>query len=462
MELLQQFLHLLDELNPVFRQRRTATRARSLMLAALLCLGRRWITRIICTRGRDHQDWSADYKLFSRCQWQSAALFEPVIRHTLPYFGTGPILLAGDETRAQRGGRKVKRSRWMRDPMSPPFHVNFIKGIRFLQISALLPLYHTHPVGCRAVPVSFQPVDLPAKPGKNASKEELLAYHQACRKNNMCVQAVQQLGHVRDSYDAAGAADKLIVVGLDGGFCNRTVFGGDLPPRTVVLARTRKDAVLCRPANHPGKRNRIYGKKKFTPEKVLRDPAVPWSETTVFYGGQLRSVRYKQVAPVLWQGGARRQRLRLLVVAPTPYQLSPGAPTYYRQPSFLLVNDNDVAVEILLQAYFDRWQIEVNHRDEKQLIGIVDPQVWNDQSVDRQPPFMVVAYSFLLLAALLAYGPERTHHYIESPSWQRRKRRPSCLDLINLLRQQATDHPDLFNKVDFQFDPRSMLTKSAA
>ena len=461
MELLERFLAITDELTGVFRQKRTARRAASLMLAGLLCLGRRWITRLICTRGRDHRDWSADYKLFSRSPWDLKRLFRPALRRALPYFGDGPLVVAMDEFRARRGGRRVKRSRWTRDPLSPPFHVNFMKGIRFLQIAALLPLHRTHQVGCRSVPVSVVPVDLPQRPGRRASPEQMAAWEQECRQKNMCRQAVRELQHLRATCDALGAADKLLLATVDGGFCNRTLFRADLP-RTVILARARKDAVLCRPARKKPGSARVYGKRKFTPEKVRTNTAIAWQETTVFYGGQWRSVRYKEVRNVLWQGGAGRRPLRLIVVAPTPYQLSPAGPRYYRQPAYLLVNENELPSQTLLQAYFDRWQIEVNHRDEKQLIGIVDAQVWNDRSVDRVPAFMAASYAFLLLAALEAYGPERTHHYIEPPLWQRRRRRPSCLDLLNLLRQQAAQRPDLYGKVDFHFDPTRLTTKLAA
>ena len=461
MELLERFLAITDELTGVFRQKRTARRAASLMLAGLLCLGRRWITRLICTRGRDHRDWSADYKLFSRSPWDLKRLFRPALRRALPYFGDGPIVVAMDEFRARRGGRRVKRSRWTRDPLSPPFHVNFMKGIRFLQIAALLPLHRTHQVGCRSVPVSVVPVDLPQRPGRRASPEQVAAWEQECRQKNMCRQAVRELQQTRATCDELGAADKLLLATVDGGFCNRTLFRADLP-RTVILARARKDAVLCRPAKKKPGSARVYGKRKFTPEKVRTNTAIPWQETTIFYGGQWRSVRYKEVRNVLWQGGAGRRPLRLIVVAPTPYQLSPAGPRYYRQPAYLLVNENELPSQTLLQAYFDRWQIEVNHRDEKQLIGIVDAQVWNDRSVDRVPAFMAASYAFLLLAALEAYGPERTHHYIEPPLWQRRRRRPSCLDLLNLLRQQATQRPDLYGKVDFHFEPIRLTTKLAA
>jgi hypothetical protein len=431
------------------------------MFAGLLCAGRKWVTRLLCVMGREQRDWSADYKLFSRSKWKSRQLFVPAVEESLKYFGNGPILLAGDETRTRRGGSKVKRSRWTRDPMSPPFHVNFMKGIRWVQFSALLPLHETHDVSARAVPVSFEPVDLPPKPGPKATAEQRKQYEDEKRQRCMCRQAVGHLRGIRRMYDHAGAADRPILAALDGGFCNRTVFTADLD-RIELVARTRKDAVLCHPANDPDRPRKVYGDAKFTPEQVRADDTIPWRTETVHIGGQRREVRYKEVTDVLWQGGAKRRPLRLFVVAPTPYRLSPGAPLHYREPGYLLVTDLRHGACTILQCYFDRWQIEVNHRDEKQDIRIADAQVWNDDSVDRLPAFMVAAYSFLLLASLNAFGPLRTEAFLQPPAWQKRRRkRPSCLDLVAKLREEAADTPEPSPGTDFRVDPRRILLRSA-
>ena len=58
----------------------------------------------------------------------------------------------------------------------------------------------------------------------------------------------------------------------------------------------------------------------------------------------------------------------------------------------------------LLQAYFDRWQIEINHREEKHWLGVGQAQVWSKQSVPRHPAFVVACYSLLWLASLRASG----------------------------------------------------------
>ena len=428
----------------VFSQKRTANRATILLIAALLCVGRKWITRLNCVREREQVDWSADYKLFSRSKWKACDLFIPAITESISWFPDGPIFLAGDETTVKRSGRKVKRSAWTRDPMSPPFQVNLIKGIRFIQFSALLPLHETHNVGARSIPVSFEPVDRLKKPNSKASDEERAIYTQFCKKNSMCHQTVKQLDALRLLFDNAGARLRNLLLALDGSFSNRTMFGAKLD-RIFLIARSRKDAVLCFPANDPDHPSRVYSKDKFTPDQIRQNDSIPWSIANIFFGGKKRDIRFKEISNVLWQGGAKRKPLRLIVVAPTTYKLSPGMRNYYRDPAYLLADDLNSPILTLLQCYFDRWQIEVNHREEKQHIGIADAQVWNDRSVDKVPAFMVAAYSLLLLVSLKAFGPTRTQDYLPPPRWQRKTNaRPSCIDMISKLRQEVISSPEKF------------------
>ena len=163
----------------------------------------------------------------------------------------------------------------------------------------------------------------------------------------------------------------------------------------------------------------------------------------IFYGGKRRIVRYKESDPVYWQGGARKQPLRLIVVAPTPYRKRKSGKLYYHNPAYLFTTGLVDNAKTLLQIYFDRWQIEVNHREEKDTLGVGQAQLWNPTSVPRQPVLVVAAYSALLLAALLALGPQRTNAYATLPRWRRNAKRPSCLDLITLLRKEMNDHPEM-------------------
>jgi len=316
-------------------------------------------------------------------------------------------------------------------------------------------------VTARSIPVLFEPVESLVKSKKKASKKEKAAYNKAKRKNTMCDQSVKHMLTLRKAFDAAGAFARTILFTLDGGFCNRKVFKATLD-RCLVLARCRKDAKLCFSANDPVHPRKKYADEKFTPESIRKNDSIPYRSGKFFIGGKYRKIRYKEVHNVLWQRAAGEKLLRLIVLAPIPYHLSLNSKANYREPAYLLTDANDLSIGKLIQAYVDRWEIEVNHRDEKQHLGVGDPQVWNDSSVDRFPAFIVASYAFLLLASLEAYGAKRTDEYLRPPKWQRRRTRPSCLDLLALLRKEAIENPELLKSADLTFEPVEACLKAAA
>jgi hypothetical protein len=245
----------------------------------------------------------------------------------------------------------------------------------------------------------------------------------------------------------------------DGSFCNRTCFG-DIPARSILLVRARKDARLCFRAAEDSRR--FYAVAKFTPEQVRRDESRTYKTTKIFYGGKRRKVRYKEIAKVYWQRGANKLPLRLIVIAPTPYRKSKSKKLYYRDPAYLLTSDLRSSLKQLLQIYFDRWQIEVNHREEKDTLGVGQAQLWNITSVPKQPVLAVAAYSALLLASLQAFGAERGEAYAQLPKWRRKARRPSALDLITLLRKEMTHHPRLLAPFGFKITDQALVHAAAA
>ena len=175
-----------------------------------------------------------------------------------------------------------------------------------------------------------------------------------------------------------------------------------------------------------------------------RNSMARWQTTRIFHGGCFREVRYKEVIQIYWQGGARKKPVRLLVVAPVGYRTGKKGRKYYRQPAYLLTTDLTTPAAVLLQDYFDRWGIEVNHRDEKEILGVGQAQVWNEHSVSKVPAFLVAMYSWLLLGGLACYGPKRTQEFAPLPKWRRKAKRPSCLDLVTLLRRQLHEQPTPF------------------
>lgn len=459
MSLLAAFLAIVNDWRDVFPQQRTTQRAVRQALGSLVCLGRRCLTRIIWTNGGQDQSWSADYFLHSRCQWEPQQLFRPILKRALGYCPGRLVGVAVDDTRLRKTGRSIPQAFYQRDPLSPPFHVNLVLGLRFLQASLLVPLHRSAPVDTRALPIRFQEVSRVKKPGKKSTEEMRKQYREAIKLQNLSRSFVEMGKQLRRELDLAGGHKKVLVLAGDGSFCNRTCFG-DIPERSVLLVRARKDAKLCFRAL--GDRRRFYAQEKFTPLQVRQDEAHAYKTTKIFYGGNRRKVRYKEVVGVYWQRGAKQRPLRLIVVAATPYRKSQSKRMYYREPAYLLTTDLYSSIKQLLQIYFDRWQIEVNHREEKDTLGVGQAQLWNATSVPKQPVLAVAAYSALLLAALQAFGAQRGTAYASLPKWRRSARRPSCLDLITLLRKEMAFHPNLLASLGFKITDSGLVQAAAA
>jgi hypothetical protein len=314
-------------------------------------------------------------------------------------------------------------------------------------------------VGTRAVPIRFQEVSRVKRPGKKASPEQQKQYKAAVKQKNLSRSFVQMGKQLRAELDQAGGREKILVLTADGSFCNRTCFA-EVPDRAALLARARKDARLCLRSTDTGRR--FYALEKFTPEQVRKDDGRAWKTTRIFYGGKRRKIRYKEVADLYWQRGAGKRALRLIVIAPTPYRKSKSRKLYYRDPAYLLTTDLRSSLKQLLQIYFDRWQIEVNHREEKDTLGVGQAQLWNVASVPKQPVLAVASYSALLLASLQAFGAERGTAYAELPKWRRNARRPSCLDLITLLRKEMTQQGQLLAPLGLKISDPELVQAAAA
>jgi len=457
--LLAAFLSLTAPWRSVFAQQRTLLRAQRQALGCLLVLGRATLSRILWVNGRETNSWSGEYFLHSRAAWEPQALFAPLLKEALAFCPGRLVGVAVDDTRLRKTGRQIVQAAYQRDPLSPPFHTNLILALRFLQASLLLPLHSSGPSCSRALPIRFEEVSIVKKPSKRASPAAWQQFRQDRKRYNLSQRFVHSMAQLRGALDQAGGQGKTLAIAGDGSFCNRTVLA-TIPQRTVLILRSRKDARLCFPA--PAGSRRIYAQTKFTPEQVRQDNCIPWHTTRLFYGGKRRRIRYKQASHLLWQNGARTRPLRLFVLAPTAYRKRKSARLYYRQPAFLFTTDLTSSPKQLLQIYFDRWQIEVNHRDEKDTLGIGQAQLWNPIAVPKQPVLAVAAYSALQLAALKTFGPGRGQVYAPLPKWRRHVNRPSCLDLITLLRNEVAEHPELVAPLHIRTSPSQMVRSAAA
>ena len=152
--------------------------------------------------------------------------------------------------------------------------------------------------------------------------------------------------------------------------------------------------------------------------------------------------KVKTLGPVLARVRGVDAAVRVVVIAPVSYRLRRGGKLLYRQPAYLICTEPDLPLDQLVQEYLWRWDIEVNFRDEKNLLGVGEAQVRQPEAVRRQPAGTVAAYALLLLAGLSAYGHDRLPPAVPLPKWRRGQppRRATTALLLSQLRRELWSH----------------------
>lgn len=100
----------------------------------------------------------------------------------------------------------------------------------------------------------------------------------------------------------------------------------------------------------------------------------------------------------------------------------------------LVATDPKVTAAFVIAGYARRWSIEVAFRDSKQFLGLHDPQVWCERSVERAHPmaWFVQTLTVLWYADAGHAGPQVTR----TRPWYRGKVGPTFADMLAALRLQ--------------------------
>jgi hypothetical protein len=426
--------------------------------------GRHTITGLLRNQDRTQQDWTADYRFYSEDHFDEDQVFGCIRAQIEKNISSdAPLVVAMDDSLLRKTGRRLYGSRFQRDPLSPPFHVNFVRGLRVLQLSAAVP--QGTQGAARMIPVDFQHAALPAKPRKDADPQLQAIYQELRAKKNINLVGQERLAHLRQQMDQSGSSHRRLIVTIDGRFTNGTVLR-QVPERTTLIGRVRKDSAFYFPPQEQAQRGRKrkYGARCPTPEQLLKDPTQPWQTVQAYAVGKRYEFRVKTLAPVYSQMDKAARALRLVVVEPVPYRLSRSSKLERREPAFLICTDPSLPLEQVLQYYLWRWDIEVNFRDEKTILGVGQAQVRSEASNQNAPALAVAAYSLLLLGAINTYGAQGKPETFKRPLWDKRKpdQRATTNELINQLRYElwATALKTNFRPFSSKPDPHQSGGKS--
>jgi hypothetical protein len=197
-------------------------------------------------------------------------------------------------------------------------------------------------------------------------------------------------------------------------------------PRIEFLTRLRQDARLAAlppSERRPGQRGPMpkWGPALPPPRQGGRWK-VPWQEGYAFLYGRRRKVRWKEVV-CLWRVLGHDVPVKAVVAEVEGYQ-----------ERFTLVSS---AVSLsgleMVELFAARFRQEDGFRDLKQRLGWEECRAWTENPIRRTSQVQWVTMSLLRLLQF-RLDREVAHGWWQAPPWNRKKERPSVLDVERLLR----------------------------
>jgi hypothetical protein len=394
--LLPELFAVLAAHRAAFRQERTHQRSSALVLGWLATFGRHTITGILVALGLGQTDWTAWHRLFSRGRVDAEPLSACLLVQTLSLAPVdAPYVVGIDATQIPRTSRTMPGTSWLRHPGTAIFAAGLHRAQRFLHL-AWLPQPSSAGFS-RAVPLRFDPA-FPAKavpvPQYPPTKE--------------WEAGVAALVWVRTTLDAAGRAEQPVLGLGDGSYSTASVWAR-VPERVHLLARCAKNrALFAVPHTQPARgRRRLYGERHPRPDAWLTARR-GWQRAELTVRGRTIPIQYRMAGPCLVKG-APETPLFLLVVKGS----DPRRGRKRRPATFWLVNAiaDDTErwmlpwpVEHLLGWAWQRWELEVAHRELKTSFGLGEPQGWSPTAAVLTVQWAAWAYAVLVLAGIRAWG----------------------------------------------------------
>ncbi len=399
-------------------------------------MGRHTVTGMISAGGNQFEDWSGTYRVFSKQRIDISEIMKVIQSNVLKETeDCNHIVAHMDDTIIKKTGKHIPGTAWRRDPLGPPFHTNFIWGQRFIQVSMALP--RNGQIGqSRAIPVDFHHCPTVIKPKKKATDKEIDQYKEEKKKFKLSRQGSERIKLLRKNLDNNGGQNKQLIMSVDGSYSNSEVLK-NLPPGVTLIGRIRKDTKLFElPDNQPGRgRKRVYGNQLPTPEQVRQSDDYKWQGVKAWAAGKGHNFNVKIIDHVRWKSAGEKHMLKLVVIRPLGYRLTKGSKILYRKPAYLICTDTGLDIQTLLQAYLWRWEIEVNFREEKSMLGCGQAQVRNLNSAETFPAFIAAAYALLHIASHRVYQ-KLNNTTLPRPKWYKKKpkNRITTGDLLNNIR----------------------------
>jgi hypothetical protein len=389
-ELLKQLTELLQAHRHLFRQERVFQRVALLVVAEIIVFARHTVTQLLMGIGQTEGDWSSWYRLFSRSRFPydeaCAVMVAETVQHVAP---EALYVVAGDGTQTRRSSRRMEGAHWLHNPQSPVFKRGIHIAQRWFNGSWLMPEENGY---SRAVPLRWLPAFTEkSQPRTTAPCKEWEA-------------AVAFLVWLKQQLSAMGRTRQQILMVADGHYDTLNLWQ-HLPAGVILLARSARNRVLWHLPGPDARKNRQYGERAPTPADHWRQ-RTGWQRVVLTVRGRPRHLQVNVAGPFL-RKGAPGCPLFLIVVRGKDNKRT------RRQPLPFLVNAvmDDAGqwalplppADLLFWAW-QRWEVEVAHRELKSNFGLGNKQCWQPTAAVLSVQWSAWVYALLLLAGYRTWG----------------------------------------------------------
>jgi hypothetical protein len=206
-------------------------------------------------------------------------------------------------------------------------------------------------------------------------------------------------------------------------------------PRIDFVTRLRKDARLHAPlrTDHKKRAWAKWGKRLAPPRHGGRWPG-GWQEGVRNIYGRRRRVRWKEML-CQWHVLGHDVLVKVVVAEVEGY----------RKRFYLVSSVVDLTGLEIVTLFGARWRQEDGFRDLKQRLGWEECRAWTKKPVLRTSWAEMVALSLLRLLQFQLEGMGQTDWWLRPP-WNKRKVRPSVLDVERLLRSRRQEIQQLLRE----------------
>jgi hypothetical protein len=254
---------------------------------------------------------------------------------------------------------------------------------------------------------------------------------------------------LRQQLDAAGRQGQRMLYLADGSYEKANLWVR-LPAGVTAALRTAKNRALYAylpPSARCGRR--LYGAKQGAPAELWRQRS-GWRRKKLTIRGVKRSLRYRIAGPLVCRGAPDTPLFLLIVSGQTWMQGQQTRRRQKREPVAYLVSAHHengecrfpLAAPLLMTWLWQRWEMEVAHREMKSNLGVGEKQCWSTHSATLAVQWSVWVYAILVLAGYRTWqlAPAPAQH-AQRPAWSPTPRRWSFNTLWRTYRAELWTLP---------------------